>query len=134
LLVLHRIYDRLLSGREWADRLRGAFAFRVMAVLSTFLMVAVGLVMVRSQSWSGCWLVERSLMGGVYEASNWVPAQVPLLVGLVVLGHLFSGLRNLRCGILELPPLVRAATYVAAVALVVVFGPGTTKAFIYFQF
>jgi D-alanyl-lipoteichoic acid acyltransferase DltB (MBOAT superfamily) len=134
LLVLHRIYDQLLSGRAWAARLRTAVAFRVLAVAVTFFLVAVGLVMVRSRSWAACCLVERSLAGGGYEALNWVPAQVPLLVGLVALGHLFSGLRNVRCGILELPPLLRSVTYVAAVALVVVFGPGTTKAFIYFQF
>ena len=56
------------------------------------------------------------------------------LVGLVVLGHLFSGLRERRCGLLELPPLLRAGAYVAAVVLLVAFGPGVTKAFIYFQF
>lgn len=135
LLVLHRIYDRLLADWEWAVRLRRTPAFRVVAVLATFLLVSVGLVMVRSQTWAGCWLVERSLVGLSYEASTyWVPTQVPLLVGLVVLGHLFSGLRDVRCGVLELPSFLRAASYVTAVILVVVFGPGTTKAFIYFQF
>jgi hypothetical protein len=59
---------------------------------------------------------------------------VPLLVGLVAAGHLFSGLRERRCGLLELPPLLLAATYLAAVVLVVAFGPGATRAFIYFQF
>jgi len=135
LLAAHRGYDQVLAGRAWADRLRSGLAFRVLAVAVTFFLVATGLVLVRSQNWSGCWLVERSLAGGSYAAAQcWVPAQVPLLIGLVVLGHLFSGLRNIRCGLLELPPLLRAATYVATVALVVVFGPGTTKAFIYFQF
>jgi alginate O-acetyltransferase complex protein AlgI len=134
LLVLHRIYDGLLSGRAWADRVRGSTAFRAAAVLGTFFLVATGLIMVRSQTWSGCWLVERSLAGAAYEAESWIPTQVPLLVGMVVLGHLFSGLRNLRCGLLELSPVLRAAAYVATVVLVVVFGPGTTKAFIYFQF
>lgn len=134
LLVLHRAYDGLLAGRAGADRLRAAPAFRALAVVATFFLVATGLVMVRSQSWSGCWLVERSLAGAAYAGEAWLPAQVPLLVGLVALGHLFSGLRAVRCGLLELPPLMRAASYVTAVVLVVVFGPGTTKAFIYFQF
>jgi hypothetical protein len=53
---------------------------------------------------------------------------------MVALGHIFSGLRNLRCGLLRLPPVLRAAAYVAAVVLIVAFGPGATKAFIYFQF
>ena len=45
-----------------------------------------------------------------------------------------SGLRDRRCGLLELGPLLRAGAYMAAVVLLVVFGPGATKAFIYFQF
>ena len=39
-----------------------------------------------------------------------------------------------RCGLLDLPPLVRAGAYVCAVTLVIAFGPGATKAFIYFNF
>jgi hypothetical protein len=63
-----------------------------------------------------------------------LPVWVPVLVGMVALGHLFSGLRGRRCGLLDLPPLVRSAAYVAAVVLLVAFGPGATRAFIYFQF
>jgi len=59
---------------------------------------------------------------------------VPALVGIVALGHLFSGLRERRCGLLDLTPLVRATAYVAAVLLLVTRGPGVTKAFIHFQF
>jgi hypothetical protein len=36
--------------------------------------------------------------------------------------------------LLELAPLVRAGAYVAVVVLLIAFGPGSTKAFIYFQF
>jgi alginate O-acetyltransferase complex protein AlgI len=136
LLLLHRFYDRALSGRTWADGIRARVLYRALGVAMTFLLVAFGLVMVRAQTWAGCWLVERSLVGGGTAASalRWVPVWVPLLVGLVVVGHLFSGLRRRRCGLLELPPLLRAGAYVAAVVLVVAFGPGSTKAFIYFQF
>lgn len=101
----------------------------------TFLLVAVGLVMVRSQGWSNCLIVEWSLLGGGAVGSvRSVPTWVPLLVGMVAAGHLLSGLRDRRCTVLELPPLMRAGAYVAAVALLVAFGPGATKAFIYFQF
>ena len=136
LLALHRLYDRVLSGRSWADRLRGSLGFRLAAVAGTFLLVAFGLVLVRSQSWAGCWLVEHSLVGwrGAAGARHWLPAWVPLLVGMVAAGHLFSGLRDRRCGVLELPPLLRAGAYVATVALLVAFGSGAAKAFIYFQF
>jgi hypothetical protein len=53
---------------------------------------------------------------------------------MVAVGHLFSGLRQRRCGILQLPPLLRSFSYVTAVVLLVAFGPQATKAFIYFQF
>src|SRR5262249_9760708 len=135
LLMLHRLYDRALHGRAWADRLRGQPAFRLLAIVATFLMVASGLVMVRSESWAGCWQVEQSLAGvDAPGMDRWVPAWVPFLVGLVVAGHVFSGLRGRRCGVLTLPPLVRAGSYVAVVMLLIVFGPGSTRAFIYFQF
>lgn len=136
LLALHRAYDHTVTGRPWAERLRSQASFKLLSTLGTFLLVAVGLVMVRSQSWMGCWQVESSLVGASFAggATRWVPAWVPLLVALVVLGHVFSGLRDLRCGLLRLPPLVRAGTYVAATALLVAFGPGATKKFIYFDF
>jgi alginate O-acetyltransferase complex protein AlgI len=137
LLLLHRLYDRVLTGWTWTDRLRAGALYRALAVPATFLLVAFGLVLVRSQSWAGCWLVERSLVGDIassVSALRWVPVWVPILVGLVVVGHLFSGLRQRRCGLLELPPLLRAGAYVAALVLIVVLGPGSTKAFIYFQF
>jgi alginate O-acetyltransferase complex protein AlgI len=134
LLAGHRLYDRALTGRPWADALRRHTAFRLGAVLATFLLVASGLVLVRAESWAGCWLVERSLAGGTAVGRFGVPGWVPLLVGMVAAGHLFSGLRERRCGLLDLPPLLRAASYVAAVVLLVAFGPGAVKAFIYFQF
>lgn len=135
LLALHRAYDRLLTGRTWADQIRTSGGFKLLAVPCTFYLVAVGLVMARAQTWPACWQVEQAMLGlGSAGLTHWVPVWVPLLVGLVALGHLFSGLRDLRCGLLELPPLLRAGAYVAAVVLVVTFGPGATKAFIYFQF
>jgi alginate O-acetyltransferase complex protein AlgI len=134
LLALHRLYDRCLAGRPWAGRVRGHPAFRAAAVAVTFLLVAIGLVMVRSTSWADCWRVEQALLGGGGAGRHLVPFWVPVLVGMVALGHLFSGLRDRRCGLLDLAPLPRAAVYVVTVTLLVVLAPGVTKAFIYFQF
>jgi alginate O-acetyltransferase complex protein AlgI len=136
LLSLHRLYDRAVAGKSWVGRLRGHPAFGLLAILGTFVLVAAGLVMVRAQTWADCWLLETSLAGGGRElaALRWVPGWVPLLVGTVALGHLFGGLPRRRWDLLELPPLLRASAYVAAVVLLVVFGPGAGKAFIYFQF
>ncbi|MCS6850792.1 MAG: MBOAT family protein [Gemmataceae bacterium] len=136
LLAAHRAGDHLLQGLAAVGRVRQSPAYRLVAILTTFLMVAVGLVMVRSQSPAGCWLMERSLLGWPTGGASlrWVPTWVPLLVGLVVAGHLFSGLREVRCGFAHWPALPRAVVYAATICLLVAFGPGSTKAFIYFQF
>jgi alginate O-acetyltransferase complex protein AlgI len=135
LLAVHRVLNRALTGRPWTDRLRGQPAYRLIAVLGTLLLVVSGFVLIRAGNWSDCWLLQRSLIGvGPAGATHWVPAWVPLLVGMVAAGHIFSGLRERRCGLLDLPPLLRAAGYLAAVVLLIAFGPGATKAFVYFQF
>jgi alginate O-acetyltransferase complex protein AlgI len=135
LLSFHRIGDRALVGKAWAIRIRSAAAYRVLATATTLLFVFSGFILVRTENWAGCWGMQCALFGGGSEGdAHRVPAQVPLLVALVMLGHLFSGLRPVRCGILALPPLARSGAYVAAVLLLVVFAPGTAKSFIYFQF
>jgi alginate O-acetyltransferase complex protein AlgI len=133
LLALHRVYDKALAGRPWAEALRAGAGYRAAAWAATLVQVLTGLVLVRCESWAGCWLVQRSLLGGA--AAGWVsvPVWVPALVGLVALGHVLGGLRGGRV-LLDLPAPARAGAYVAAVALVVVLGPGAGKAFIYFQF
>ncbi len=133
LLALHRLYDRLLSGRPGADAVRAGAGYRVVAWAVTLLQVLIGLVFVRSESWPSCALVLQSLLGGAAAGLTSVPVWVPALLGLVALGHVWGGLRGVR-GLLDLPAPARAGAYVAAVALLVVLGPGVGKAFIYFQF
>jgi alginate O-acetyltransferase complex protein AlgI len=132
LLALHRVWDRALGGRPVADAVRGSAVYQTAAWAVTMLQVFAGLVLVRSESWAGCRLVQGSLLTGVGGAAG-VPAAVPALVWLVALGHWLGGWRGLRV-VLDLPAPVRAGVYVAAVALVVVLGPDVGKAFIYFQF
>jgi alginate O-acetyltransferase complex protein AlgI len=136
LLVLHRLYDRAARGLPWAQRMRGLAVYRGAAVLATFVLVAVGLVLVRAQCWADSRLLESALLCGVGPAAalRWVPAWMVLLVGMVAVGHLLGGLADRVQSGLELAPPLQAAVYVAALVLVVVFGPGAGKAFIYFQF
>jgi alginate O-acetyltransferase complex protein AlgI len=136
LLCGHRIYDRLLKGQGWADRVRSHPVFRTAAVCCTFYLFISGLVPLRSESRAGCWLMESALLGmsATAGATHWLPFWAPVLIGMVALGHLASGLRNVRCTLLEMTPLVRAAAYVSVVVLTVICTPGATKAFIYFQF
>jgi alginate O-acetyltransferase complex protein AlgI len=135
LLSLHRIFDRLLKGRPWADRIRSQRAYRGLAVACTLWLFLVGLVFLRTQSWAGCWQMEHSLVGaGAAGPAHWAPAWMMLLVGLVAAGHLFSGLQGKRCGLLALPAPMRACVYAATVVLLVTFAPAAAKTFIYFQF
>jgi hypothetical protein len=53
---------------------------------------------------------------------------------MVAVGHFLGALRGYGYTLLELAPPLRATVYVAAVVLLVVFGPWTSKSFIYFQF
>ncbi len=135
LLVVHRLYDHALEGVPQSTVVRRHLVYRLFAWACTFTLVATGLIVVRAQTWNGCWLMEKALLGlGTSEGLRMVPLWVPLLIGLVVVGHLYSGLKNVRCQLLLWPEFPRAAVYVMALALIVVFGPGSTKAFIYFQF
>ena len=108
----------------------------MIATAVTLVLVLLGFVLVRSESWAGCWLMQRSLVGWNAAAAgeHWVPVWVPALVGMVAVGHFLGALRGYGYKLLELAPPVRAAVYVAAVVLLVVFGPWTSKSFIYFQF
>src|SRR5205823_9658888 len=93
----------------------------VFAWFGTMVQLLAGLVLVRMPNWSAGWVMLRSLFG-LDLLAGWspaVPVWVPLLVLLVVVGHLFSGLRNRVCGLLELPSPLRAAAYVVSVVLVV---------------
>jgi alginate O-acetyltransferase complex protein AlgI len=134
LLAGHRVADRALTGRARADRVRRSLPYRALAVGVTFLLVAVGLVMVRSQQWADCWLIERSLLGASAAGEYAVPAWVPLLVGMVAWGHLWGGLTGGSWRVLSLPALPRAVVYTAAIALIIVAGPREAAPFIYFQF
>lgn len=133
LLALHRIWDRALSGRPTVEALRASAGYQAIAWVATMLQVLAGLVLVRSESWAGCWLVQGSLVGGTARGVADIPAAVPALIGLVALGHWLGGWRGVRV-VLDWPAPIRAGVYVATVALVVVLGPDVGKAFIYFQF
>ena len=134
LLALHRVYDRLATRVRWIDQLRATWLFRALAVGATFWLVTVGLVLVRTQSWAGCRLVESSLLGMGRAGVDAVPVWVKLLVTVFAVGHMIGGVGWAPRGVLSFPPLLRAGAYAAALAVLVVFGPGTSKAFIYFQF
>jgi alginate O-acetyltransferase complex protein AlgI len=132
----HRAWDRALTGMPWADAVRSTRGWAVFAWVGTMVQLLTGLVLIRMPDWSVGWVMLRALFGLDLLAawSPAVPVWVPLLVLLVVVGHLFSGLRNRVCGLMELPSPLRAAAYVVAVVLLVTLSPGVGKTFIYIQF
>ena len=135
LMVIHRLWSQSVTGIDWLDQIRASSLWRGLSIVATFWMLLIGLVFVRMVSWKGCWLMLGSLVGiSSGGAESFLPAYVPFLITLVIAGHLFSGLRNRICGLLEMPSVIRAGAYVGALALLVVFNPGVGKPFIYFQF
>jgi alginate O-acetyltransferase complex protein AlgI len=135
LLIGHRLWEQYWLRRPE----RGAFRRHPLYVLGSWIttlwLVFVGLIMVRTQTWADFGLVTRSLLGiEVSTAVRWTPLWAMALVGLVLAGHLYSGLRERRCAFLTWPSLPRVALYVGVVALVVVFGASDAQPFIYFQF
>jgi alginate O-acetyltransferase complex protein AlgI len=136
MMCLHRLWNQALDGRPWADAIRATWVWAVFAWFCTMLQLLAGLILVRMPDWHTGGVMLRSLFG-LDLLAGWsplVPVWVPLLVLLVVIGHLFSGLRRRECGLIELPPTVRAAVYVGAVVLLVTLTPGVGKTFIYIQF
>jgi alginate O-acetyltransferase complex protein AlgI len=142
LMGLHRAWDRsLASGGAGgvSPRLaavRATWAWKLAAWGVTLLAVAAGLVLIRMPDWAAGWLMIRSLFA-VDLLAGWsvaVPVWVPVLLVLAGFGHVFSGLRDRVCGLLELPAPVRAAVYAGAVVLLVTLSPGVGKTFIYLQF
>jgi alginate O-acetyltransferase complex protein AlgI len=138
LLALHRLYDGLLSGVAWADRVRSSVGYRVAAIGVTFMQFMAGLVFIRTRGWGDWWRCERALFGVLDSTgaslTSWLPVWVPVLVALVALGHLVGGLRQGRGEVIRWVPALRATVYVAAIGLLVVLGPWSTRPFIYFQF
>ena len=78
--VLARLYEHALGERPWMLRLRSTWWFRLGAVLGTFVLVAIGWVMLRCETWAGGWIVERAWLGGVSPGeTHWLPMWVPVL-------------------------------------------------------
>lgn len=137
LMSLHRTWDRSIAARFPAlNALRESWLWQFIAWFGALLQITAGLILIRMSNWESGWLMLQSLCGlDLWFAwSAAIPVWVPVLLLLVVAGHLFSGLRNRVCGLLEMPSPLRALVYTAAVVLLVTLSPGVGKTFIYLQF
>jgi alginate O-acetyltransferase complex protein AlgI len=142
LMSLHRAYDRALTGIPWADAVRASAAWKLIAWAGTAYQFLVGLILIRMDSWEGGWRMIGSLAGFDWQPvaaspglSVGVPAFVPLLIGVGLVGHVIGLLRDVGVPLpARLPEPVRMLAAAVAVALVVAFSPGVAKTFIYVQF
>jgi alginate O-acetyltransferase complex protein AlgI len=133
-LALHRVFDRMARGIEVVERCRASIVWRMLSLPITFFVVLGGMILVRNQDWSVCWLMERTWIGAAWEGRHYVPGWIPCLIGLVALEHLLHAFAGLRTGWRLLPALPRSLVYAAGIAAIVIFGPRETVAFVYFQF
>ena len=140
LMVLHRAYDRAVTGRPAWDALRGTVGWSLFAWAATALQFLVGLVMVRTADWHGGLRLTQSLLGQAFEPTSVVAsAAVPLpALGLIACGLAGHGVGLLRRAGLPLPAAwpesLRMVAAAAAFATVIVFAPGVAKTFLYVQF
>lgn len=146
LMGLHRAYDRALTGIWWADTIRASYPWLVFAWAATFVQLLAGLILIRMDSWSGGLTMIAAMFGlssgGEAGASTssalWdsgIPPQVPALIALGLVGHLFALGQMIRGGEpVRLPEAVRAIISAIAIGLMITLGPGVGKSFIYIQF
>jgi alginate O-acetyltransferase complex protein AlgI len=126
-MCLHRAVDRAVSGVPIWDAVRLSLAWKLASWAATMLFVVATLVLIRMPNWEAGEILLRSLLG-FDIASRAIPVWVPVLMVFGVAGHAFGGLR------VKAPAMLRAASYVCAVALLVTLSPGVAKTFIYIAF
>jgi alginate O-acetyltransferase complex protein AlgI len=128
LLVMHR----LLPAWRW----RESPMFRPLAVGATFLMVTIGWVFFRAQSFTDAGTILQHLSWpsaglALTEAQLW---RIGVVLAILVLGHWIGArvpLRRLERG---LPEYAIGAALTALLLFALMLSPQSSQAFIYFQF
>jgi hypothetical protein len=131
----HRLYDRMLRPYHWATALRSSTPWQVLAWAGTMLQILLGLIIIRMPDWNSGLLMLQSLVGYTHSIDGLgVPAWVPVLVLLGLLGHIISLMQERWTWSLTFPEPVKAMGYALTIAIMVSLAPGVTKTFIYIQF
>lgn len=131
----HRLYDRMLRPYHWATVLRSSPPWQVLAWAGTMLQILLGLIIIRMPDWNSGLLMLQSLVGYTHSIDGLgVPAWVPVLVLLGLLGHIISLMQERWTWSLTFPEPVKAMGYALTIAIMVSLAPGVTKTFIYIQF
>ena len=140
LLSVHRAYDHLLSGRGWADRMRRAVPYRLLATAATLFFTLTGWAIFRSESPAHLQQFLTTLFGMSHASALEIPAEVPFtlilgaFISLLPATPLYPSL--LRAW--ETQSWLRGATIAAlAVVYVLAIARAVTvpfQPFIYFRF
>ena len=137
LMILHREFDRAFRGAVW----RAHPAWIAFAWLATAYQLLFGLVLIRMTSWETGLQLQASLLGLGSCSETIQMTRVPLPVIFLMLagltGHFAAGLPWLSAWIRRpgrRQNLALGAGYAASVFLMVAFGPGVSKSFIYIAF
>ncbi len=136
LMILHRWFDQAFKDAAW----RSHPVWIAMAWSATLYQLLFGLVLIRMTSWETGLRLQASLLGlgsGEGSALSSVPLPVIALMLAGLAGHFGACLPGLSAW-LQRPGrpqnLALGAGYAASVVLMVAFGPGVSKSFIYIAF
>ncbi len=137
LMGLHRAFNQAFKGAPW----RKHPLWAGIAWAATCYQLLFGLVLIRMTSWETGLQMQASLLGlGASEGSaamTRVPLPVIFLMLAGLAGHFAAAVPWLVAWI-ERPGRMQAAAlglgYAASVVLLVAFGPGITKSFVYIAF
>ena len=141
LLAAHKAWGALLSRVTWSERLRSLVAYRVFAWAATMVLVMIGWVFFRAQSFTVAatvlWRMFHAVPGvGTEPLTGERPAALGTAMiftaGLVLL-HLFGRYRVGTESNRLLPPMARGILWSATVVICYLFARSNAS-FIYFQF
>ena len=136
-MIAHRTFDRTVSGIGWADAVRATLVWKVLGWAATLTVHLAGLVIVRMQSWGQGLVILNSFMpdGSSAGILSGLSIWVPILIALGMIGHVAAVVPKPRFSWgQEAVVAVKGFGYAALVVLLVCFGPGVGKSFIYIQF
>jgi alginate O-acetyltransferase complex protein AlgI len=135
LLALHKLYGGATTGPRW-KKAREHLAYQIVATASTLLLVMVGWVFFRAQTFGDAIAIFQRI-STAWPAAGWRPTRVldqtswylAALVALHVAGGAKLGLRSMRA----LPPAARGVVW-AGMVFVLYWFATTSPTFIYFYF
>jgi alginate O-acetyltransferase complex protein AlgI len=127
-LVLHK----LLPAWKWRD----SIAFKPIAIASTFLIVTIGWVFFRAQTFTDAGTIVGHMFWpatglGLTEGQLW---KVGVVLTVLVLGHAIGALIDLRRRERAMPEFAMGAMLTVLLLIALILSPQSSQAFIYFQF